>query len=379
MSTNASHFLNFYLPTRIIFQANALCTVRQRLASADKKKALLIMTQGSHQRVPVINELLNQTGEPELIPYVLDRSFKASTEELQTVKAFLKQDNYDAIVSIGGGNVLDFAKVVAICLDEHVDITTVVGSTFEKVTGRLFHIAIPTTFGTGSEVTKGAIIHDVERGIKDGVRGDALFPDEALIDPELGKALPDNVLRETVFDSFTHAFEATQAVKRNRLMESIAHEALITINRSVARYAAHHFDNEFYHDIAYGALLGGLCVAHVGTCLPHRFEQAFAPLYTLSHGAGLAAFYPKWVALLDEHNVAQRLPQSVNQFDSLSDYVNHLLRDLRLDQLQDTLKETSLSAASVASRITGNTANDPLVHQLGSAMTTQLLQQITGH
>ncbi|WP_024645358.1 iron-containing alcohol dehydrogenase family protein [Pseudomonas syringae] len=374
-----AHTFSFDLPTKIIFQANALRTVPERLALAGKKRALLILTQGSLLRLSSIAELLNNTEGAELVPYLLDHSFKASTEELQEVKTFLKQDDCDSIVSLGGGNVLDFAKVAAICLDENVDLKTVVGRTFEKVHQRLFHIAIPTTFGTGSEITKGAIIKDVERGIKDGVRGSALFPDEALIDPELGRSLPDTVLRETLFDSFTHAFEATQAVKRTRLMDCIAYEALTTINKSVARYAAQQFSAEFYHDIAYGALLGGLCVAHVGTCLPHRFEQAFAPLYSHSHGAGLAAFYPKWVALLDEHNVARTLPKSVNKFDSLSQYVDSILYDLRLDQLEDELKETSISAASIITRITGNTLNDPLVNQLGAGVITRLLQQITGH
>lgn len=139
---------------------------------------------------------------------------------------------------LGGGNIIDFSKVAAISLDKSVDLDDLFGKSYDNILNKIFHVAVPTTFGTGSEVTKGAIILDAERKIKDGVRGDSVFPDVALIDPDLGVTMPDNVLRETIFDSFTHVFEALHSVKSNPVTESLAVESLRRINVNIGRYAS---------------------------------------------------------------------------------------------------------------------------------------------
>ncbi|PHM56797.1 iron-containing alcohol dehydrogenase family protein [Xenorhabdus sp. KK7.4] len=366
----------FNLPTKIIYERNSLEKICRYLSENKLTKTLLITSLGAFKRSAGLRGIFtqsNKNSETKIIPYFIESNVKASTEELQKIKNRLYNDNFDSLISVGGGNILDLGKVASICLDDAVQIETVVGNTFEYVNKKLFHIAVPTTFGTGAEVTKGAIILDNSNGNKDGVRGMAIFPDIALIDANFGHTLPDNVLRETIFDSFTHAFEATQAIKKNRIIELIALEALTLINKIVDQYSKGDIDEQFYDDIAYAALLGGICVCHNSTCLPHRFEQAFSPIYKLSHGAGLAAFYPEWIKLLIKYNANTPLPEKITQHMPLDKYISITLKKLKLFNFKDRLKSLPTSKEDILKRIKGNITNDPIVNKIGKEAVNMLI------
>ncbi|MDE9447133.1 iron-containing alcohol dehydrogenase [Xenorhabdus bovienii] len=370
---------SFALPVRIIFEKGALRRLTEYLSAADKSNTLLVMSKSASERFCVMKNLIEERGGlVKYTPWILENDFKATTESLCAIQNHLRNGNYDSIVSIGGGNIIDFTKVAAICLDNSVDISDAVGKTFDKIIKKIFHIAVPTTFGTGSEVTKGAIIFDKKKNIKDGVRGDSIFPDVALIDPSLGSTMPDAVLRETLFDSFTHVFEALHSVKFNPVTESLAVESLKRINANIERYAAGELDEHFYTEAAYSALLGGICVCHNSTCLPHRFEQAFAPFYSFSHGRGLAAIYPYWVrALMTYGKVSPQLVQ-VTEDLSASEYVAYVIRKLQLDSAAQQLASLKLSGEDIRKRVTGNIVNDPLVSESDHDIIATLLTEITG-
>ncbi|CAM3642626.1 iron-containing alcohol dehydrogenase family protein [Xenorhabdus thuongxuanensis] len=376
-----NYSISFYLPTKIIFEKHSLEKLFLYLKENKLTKTLLIISQGTLERLPTLMSLFNKINSItgiKITPYIIESHTKASTQELLKIKKRLSSENFDSLISVGGGNILDLGKAASICVDESVQLETLVGSTFEHVNKKLFHIAVPTTFGTGSEVTKGAIILDSSNGNKDGVRGRAIFPDIALIDSTLGHTLPDNVLRETIFDSFTHAFEAIQAVKQNRFIELFALEALSLINNIVDKYAKGNIDDQFYDDIAYVALLGGICVCHNSTCLPHRFEQALSPIYKLSHGAGLAAFYPEWIKFLIEYHVEKPLPNNITQGMPLNKYVEKILRKLKLNTLIDTLKMLDMTPTDISKRIKGNIINDPLVNKIGNEVINLLAINYSG-
>lgn len=378
ISPDSGNFI-FSLPVHIIFEQNGLEKLSYYLRKAGKKNALLIASKSAIKRFRALTILAENTSEQvKLTPWVLKSGFKASTDALHAIQEKLRSNNYDSIVSVGGGNIIDFGKVAAISLDSTVDIASVVGKTFDNLDKKLFHIAIPTTFGTGSEVTKGAIVFDSKRRIKEGVRGNAIFPDIALIDPCLGVTQPDDVLRETLFDSFTHAFEALHSVKYNPLAEGLALESLRRFNENIKRYVAGNLDVCFYTEAAFSALAGGICVCHNSTCLPHRFEQALSPFYNLSHGAGLAAIYPAWVKALEQGGKISPLLAQVSENKSASDYVAHVLRQLRLNSAHQQLAAIGISPVDIAKKVTGNIANDPLAVKPDLNIIATLLAEITG-
>lgn len=337
------------------------------------------MSQSTAERSNVLKQLLaEKTGKIRYSSWVVPADFKATTASLREIKNHLRKNNYDSIISVGGGNIIDFTKAAAISTDEAVDLDNLFAKSYDAVQSKIYHIAVPTTFGTGSEVTKGAIILDTESRIKDGVRGDSIFPDVALIDPDLGVSMPNAVLRETLFDSFTHVFEALHSVKSNPLTESLAVESLKRINANIDRYAAGKLDEHFFSEAAYSALLGGICVCHNSTCLPHRFEQALSPFYSFSHGRGLAAIYPSWVNSLMAHGkISPLLAQVSNGLDP-SEYLASVLGKTNLDDASQQLSSLKLSCSNVRKNVSGNTANDPLVNETGHDIINVLLNEITG-
>ncbi|KOY62517.1 hypothetical protein AM629_08060 [Photorhabdus heterorhabditis] len=368
--------INLNIPTKIIIKNGAIEHITSYLEQYELKKTLLLITKGMLKRTTKLQILLSKKNHiTKIIPYILSSNFKASISELKKVKNFIHNDNFDSIISIGGGNILDFGKVVAICIDKNIEPNFLVGKTIEKVEKKLFHISIPTTFGTGSEITKGAIIYDEYNGIKDGVRGTVMFPDLAIIDPKFGKTLPDNILRETIFDSFSHAFESIQSVNNNRFIDLIGHKSLSILNLTLDKYYEKKLDDSFYDNIAYIAFLGGICVCHNSTCLPHRFEQALSPIYSLSHGAGLSALYPEWVRQLEHHNVYKALPENIIKGKSLYKYTTDIIKKLKLTNTSNSLKSLNISPKMIAKRITGKIENDPLIKKEGSHIIEILSQE----
>lgn len=260
---------SFSLPVKIHFEKGALKKLSEYLLSGGKRNALLVMSQSTAERSPVLQQLIaDKSGQLKYDPWVVQSDFKATTDSLREIQSHLRRKQYDSIVSVGGGNIIDFTKAAAISMDESVDLDNLFAKSYDNIQSKIFHVAVPTTFGTGSEVTKGAIILDTASKTKDGVRGDSVFPDVALIDPELGVTMPDAVLRETLFDSFTHVFEALHSVKSNPVTESLAIQSLQRININIDRYVAGKLDEHFYTEASYSALLGGFASATtVPVCL----------------------------------------------------------------------------------------------------------------
>ncbi|NQS86392.1 iron-containing alcohol dehydrogenase family protein [Pantoea allii] len=370
---------SFSLPVKIHFEKGALKKLSEYLLSVGKRNALLVMSQSTAERSPVLQQLIaDKSGQLKYDPWVVQSDFKATTDSLREIQSHLRRKQYDSIVSVGGGNIIDFTKAAAISMDESVDLDNLFAKSYDNIQSKIFHVAVPTTFGTGSEVTKGAIILDTASKTKDGVRGDSVFPDVALIDPELGVTMPDAVLRETLFDSFTHVFEALHSVKSNPVTESLAVQSLQRININIDRYVAGKLDEHFYTEASYSALLGGICICHNSTCLPHRFEQALAPFYSFSHGRGLAAIYPTWVNSLMAHGKVSPLLTQVSNGLNASEYLASILRKIKLDSAAQQLTSLKLSSKNVIKNVTGNIANDPLVNEAGNGIVNALLNEITG-
>ncbi|MBW1213770.1 iron-containing alcohol dehydrogenase [Pantoea allii] len=370
---------SFSLPVKIHFEKGALKKLSEYLLSGGKRNALLVMSQSTAERSPVLQQLIaDKSGQLKYDPWVVQSDFKATTDSLREIQSHLRRKQYDSIVSVGGGNIIDFTKAAAISMDESVDLDNLFAKSYDNIQSKIFHVAVPTTFGTGSEVTKGAIILDTASKTKDGVRGDSVFPDVALIDPELGVTMPDAVLRETLFDSFTHVFEALHSVKSNPVTESLAVQSLQRININIDRYVAGKLDEHFYTEASYSALLGGICICHNSTCLPHRFEQALAPFYSFSHGRGLAAIYPTWVNSLMAHGKVSPLLTQVSNGLNASEYLASILRKIKLDSAAQQLTSLKLSSKNVIKNVTGNIANDPLVNEAGNGIVNALLNEITG-
>jgi len=202
-----------------------------------------------------------------------------------------RKGKFDVFIGLGGGSVMDVAKMASA-------LTTNAGLTkdyfgVEKVTRRgKPTIMIPTTAGTGAEITKHAIFVDVEDHVKKAVASQALQPNVALIDPLLTVTSPPQVTAAAGIDAFIHAAEPFVSQGANPLTDAIAMKAMSMITRWVGPAYADGRDLEARYHVAMGSMMSSFVLQNSGTSLIHAIAYPIGGEYHTSHGTTLSALMP---------------------------------------------------------------------------------------
>lgn len=358
---NAASFEHL-TPTRIIFGSSSVDRAGD-LAGQLGSHALLVCGQRAMRAYGVLDRVSMRLKAEGLMVTVYDGvSSDPRSDEVDEVVGISRERSCDVLVGLGGGSALDAAKAASVAMDCE-SVSEIVGKTLAPADSSLPVLAIPTTAGSGAEVTKGAIITDVERSFKSGIRGEDVFPRIAIIDPDLTATMPPEVAAETAFDALTHAIEPYVARKANPLSEVMSETATRLLGRQLPHVASGELDPEQRAALSFAALLGGLTVATASTCLPHRLQQAMGavPNLNLSHGRGLAAVYRAWL----EH----AYPYAFTKFDHLGKLLGDEDIHTAIERIQTELDLTArlgdldfgeAEIDSCMNGISGNVDNDPI-------------------
>jgi alcohol dehydrogenase class IV len=195
------------------------------------------------------------------------------------------------VVALGGGSVMDVAKLVAVLADGRQELAGLFG--IGRVTHRPLPLAcLPTTSGTGSEVSPIAIVEDPADGMKKGVISPHLVPDAAFVDPLLTLGMPPAVTAATGIDALTHCIEAYANRRAHPLVDTWALEGIRRIARSLAAAVADGTDLAARTDVAMGSLLGGLCLGPVNTAAVHALAYPLGSEFAVAHGMSNAVLLP---------------------------------------------------------------------------------------
>ncbi|WP_053062386.1 iron-containing alcohol dehydrogenase [Photobacterium aquae] len=196
----------------------------------------------------------------------------------------------DFVVGIGGGSALDAAKAIAV-LGDYDGLISVfkVGGLASRHVGLG---AIPTTAGTGSEVTDITVIKEVETGIKVPVKGPALVPDLALLDPALMLDVPASITAATGIDTLTHAVEAYVSRNANLLSRAYAYHAVETLVQALPVAVGYGHDLDRRYEMAVAAYKAGLAFSNAGLGLTHAIAHQVGARYHIAHGVANAVLLP---------------------------------------------------------------------------------------
>lgn len=204
----------------------------------------------------------------------------------ETVQRF-RGNEPDAVVSIGGGSVIDAGKAISAMLGKKesvIEFLEAVGDK-EHAGTKVPFIAVPTTSGTGSEATKNAVISRVGRdGFKRSLRHENLVPDVALVDPGLTLNCPPEITAAAGMDCFTQLTEAFLSAKSNEYTDALALEGLAAINSSLIRSFTSGDDIDARSDMSFAALTSGICLANAGLGAVHGLAGAIGALFEVPHG-----------------------------------------------------------------------------------------------
>jgi alcohol dehydrogenase class IV len=353
-----------FVPTKIMFGRGRLKELGPVAASIGKT-ALIVCGRRSVQASALLGIVRARLASQGVVTHTFEEiSPNPRSDEVDAAAATARRRECDMIVGVGGGSAIDAAKATAVSIDRD-SVGELIGTTVPIDIRALPVIALPTTAGTGAEVTKGAIIKDVVRGFRSGVRGDKVFPTVALIDPDLSERMPRAVACATAFDALTHAIESYLSRSATPVTDLLAEKAIRLFASCSDRLATGQNDTAGHEAMCLAALLGGINVATAGTCLPHRLQQAMGSVgrVDVAHAQGLAAVYPTWlrhVRRFAKHRVDWIALSLGFQPDEFPEQVSQLILRLGLNPRLQQLGYDSADLDAVLGGISGNLKNDPI-------------------
>jgi alcohol dehydrogenase class IV len=209
--------------------------------------------------------------------------------------ALARKERCDLVISFGGGSVMDAGKAVAALLTNPGDLfdyLEVIGKGKSISSPPAPYIAVPTTAGTGTEVTRNAVIISKRHGVKVSMRSPLMLPRLVVVDPELTYSLPPAVTASTGLDAFTQLLESSVTRGANPLTDGICREGLIRAARSLRKAFRDGKDARAREDMALASLFSGFTLANAGLGVVHGFAAAIGGEFPVPHGMICACLLP---------------------------------------------------------------------------------------
>jgi len=209
------------------------------------------------------------------------------TEQIDAGVQIGSQQNASSVVGIGGGSAIDAGKAIAALLTnggKAKDYMEVIGKGMNIIKPPLPFIAVPTTAGTGSEVTKNAVILSKEDKLKASIRSPLLVPKIAIIDPELMVSLPKEITAYTGLDALTQLIEAYTSNKSQPLTNALARIGILRASKSLIFAYENSKDIEAREDMAMAAMLSGICLSNAGLGAVHGLAGPIGGMLNIPHG-----------------------------------------------------------------------------------------------
>jgi alcohol dehydrogenase class IV len=280
----------FATATRIIFGAGTLRDIGP-LAKKFGRRVLVVTGRNPRRAEPLLAKLR----ECDLTVVTFSVSAEPELETIRAGTALAKREQSELVVGFGGGSAIDAAKAIAAMLaneGELFDYLEVIGQGKALTRPSAPFIAIPTTAGTGAEVTRNAVLASPEHRVKVSLRSTLMLPRIALVDPELAYDLPPEITAYTGLDALTQLIEPYVCARANPMTDALCVEGLRRAARSLRRAFANGRDVSAREDMAVASLFGGLALANAGLGAVHGFAGPIGGMFPAPHGALCAALLP---------------------------------------------------------------------------------------
>ena len=285
----------FVLPTRVIFGDGCSRAAGEHAARLGERRALLVTDRACARPARP-----RASSTPSAAPASPSRVFDRVDPNPRVASVRVGADvaraaGCDVLVAVGGGSVIDTAKAVGLVLANggdvvEYDFTLDEPRPIERPITPL--VAVPTTAGTGSEVTFWAVVTDPARREKLGVGGPLMAPAAALVDPELTRTLPPALTAFTGLDALTHAVEALAATNAGPLSDLCALRAVSLVATSLRRAVADGGDGAARRDMALASMLAGAAFTNADVGAVHCIAEVVGGMYDLPHGLVCALYLP---------------------------------------------------------------------------------------
>jgi alcohol dehydrogenase class IV len=280
----------FATATRIVFGAGSLERIGSLVTPMGWRALVTIGLD--LDRAQYLLKLLADSG---IVASIFMVSGEPSVEMAAEGVELGRRENCDVVIGFGGGSAIDAGKAIAALITNPGDIISyleVIGQGQPLLEPPLPFIAIPTTAGTGAEVTRNAVLKSTTHRVKVSLRSPSLLPKLALVDPELTYSMPPEVTASTGLDALTQVIEPFVSAKANPLTDTICREGMNRSARSLRRAYEQGDDALARQDMSLASLCGGLALANAGLGAVHGFAGPLGGMYDAPHGAICARLLP---------------------------------------------------------------------------------------
>jgi alcohol dehydrogenase class IV len=330
----------FRTTRRILFGLGAVEKTGTEAQLLKGKKVLIITDPGVVQAglLEDLEKSLRSVGLPFAIFDGVESDPRIEVVEKSVEKA--KKEGIDLIIGFGGGSSLDIAKVTSIMITNTGKIDSFFGIDLVPNPG-VPVILIPTTAGTGSEVTPIAILSDTKEKLKKGIVSPTLFPEVAIVDPKLTIGLPPSVTAFTGMDALTHAIESYYSINATDLSDLLAFRAMELLSKNLGMAYASGENLAARSCVMEGSLLAGIAFANAGVGAVHAFAYPLGGEFHLAHGLTNTLMLPyvmRYNILGCPHKFAQMAKAFGEKVEGISELVGAEIAVRFVERLSDDLR-----------------------------------------
>ncbi len=362
-------YFEFTLPTKLIYGIGILGNIGNSIKHFGKRRAILVTDKILVKAGPV--DRVKKGFKNTNIEIVCKYDNVPPNSTIKTVKScarLAKKHQCDMMIAIGGGSVIDTAKVANLLIVKGGKVEDHMGAyLLDRDDELLPSIFIPTTAGTGSEVTKVAVIADPDNDVKLPFAEEQFLPLMAILDPEVTVSMPGKLTAATGMDALTHAIEAYVDKEWSPASDALALHAIRLISNNILQACAQPQDLVARGAMLVGSFLAGVAFSHSMVGMVHGISHALGGVYHIPHGLANALVLPEVM----QFNLKSRLeryadiamalgvtfPQAVSESRSILesgrlDFIKDKL--IPVDSLRDWVDAQSFRARGLASKALGN-------------------------
>lgn len=290
------YVFTYLMPTKVFFGQGCVAHSGDALKSLGSK-ALLVTGRHSAKVNGSQADVTKKLDELQ-IPWVLFDKVEnnPSVATIRKAAAFAKEKGVDFVIGIGGGSPMDAAKAIALVCTNDVDDDVLFTGPYQKP---LPIAAVPTTAGTGSEVTKVSVLTNPKAGTKQSINTPLIFPDLAFCDATYTQSVSQTVTIDTAIDALSHAMEGYLSTQATPMSDVWAEEAMrflgvhLTDLKGDLSYAVR-------EDLLYGSTLAGMTIAQTGTTMVHSMGYMLTYYKGITHGRANGLLLPAYMQLMEE-------------------------------------------------------------------------------
>lgn len=353
---NVQH--EFIVNTRVLFGENLVDSLGDLIKEDDGKKVFIVTDQGLI-RTGIIDRITNILDKAEIKYQLYSEITPDPTSEiLQAALDVFLQDRFDLIIGIGGGSSIDSAKGIAILDSNEGNIFDYEGANKIQKT-KIPIIAIPTTAGTGAEVSASCVITDSKNHYKVSIRSPYLCPKIALLDPTLITSLPPLIAASTGMDALTHAIEAYVSTNSSPFTDALALKAIHELGEYLPSFVARRDNLEAASHVLMASTSAGMAFTWARVATVHAISHALGGHCKVAHGIANAMALPtvmeySLIGNLSKYKeIAKALGQEVTHLNNAEGAERAVIAVKKLNQalgIPKTLRELGIELTTEDSR-----------------------------